>query len=193
MTKDEQIIRAAAGLFLAQGYGGTSMDAIAREAGVAKQTLYSRFNNKNGLFSAIIRHSCAAAFEGLPAAGDPPGLPEYLTQFGERMLGILFGGEALNLYRLVVAEAPRFPELGQIYYEQGPQSTIRGLTNGLSAYGITRVEARLAAEQFLGLLTGHLLTRALLNADGAPSSREKAVYVREAVTSIFKARALSDI
>src|SRR5690606_8903930 len=56
--KQRAIIEAAARTFLAAGYREASMDAIAREAGVSKQTTYNHYGNKEALFSDVITQHC---------------------------------------------------------------------------------------------------------------------------------------
>src|ERR1700761_5027344 len=63
-AKKQAVITAALRLFLEQGFGATSMDAIAREAGVSKATLYAHVKNKEELFAHIVT-SCAAQLVAL--------------------------------------------------------------------------------------------------------------------------------
>lgn len=164
MTKEELIIKAATGLFLEKGFGGVSMEEIARKAGVAKQTLYSYFNGKEALFKAIVRRRCEAVFDALPeGSGNHSDMKSYLATLGNRVMDILFTEETIELYRLVVAETPRFPELGHMYYETGPKAAVDMLAAYFQRCGVKKGDSRAWAEQFFGMLTGSLLNRALLD------------------------------
>ena len=57
-SKREAILEAATRVFFESGYADASMDEIAREAGVSKQTVYSHFGAKEALFGAFIRDNC---------------------------------------------------------------------------------------------------------------------------------------
>lgn len=115
-SKSEQILQAAMRVFLQHGYAGTSMERVAIEAGVSKPTLYSYFQNKQGLFTALIERatlSClqvefgSELFKGEPAALLPRLARVVLTKMNDP--------EYIALLRLVMAESARFPELGQLY------------------------------------------------------------------------------
>ena len=55
MEKRAAILAAAKALFIRNAFAGTSMDAIAAEAGVSKLTVYSHFGDKDNLFREVIR------------------------------------------------------------------------------------------------------------------------------------------
>lgn len=189
LTKRDAIIDAAAHEFLEQGYGAASMDAIARRANVSKATIYSHFENKHSLFGAIMTTRCQGViplFDSGDLAGRSP--EEVLSAVAKRFLGFLIGhSAALSLYRLVVTEAPRSPELGRAFYENGPARAAGALAAylaGLVTKGVlTLPDPRLAAEQFFGLVLGHAHIRLLLNlVDAPPSEAEIDRAVANAVT-----------
>ena len=181
--KKNAVITAATRLFLLNGYGGTSMEAIAAEAGVAKQTLYSYFSGKDDLFRTIIGQRCVSVFSSLPQdTGTPRDIENYMRALARRLMDMLFTTETLGLYRLVVAETPRFPELGRTYYEAGPQAGVTNLAAFLERHGLAGSgDSRARAEQFFGMLAGHFLTRALLNPDYRPSDAEREAFIGASV------------
>jgi AcrR family transcriptional regulator len=189
LTKRDAIIDAAAHEFLEQGYGAASMDAIARRANVSKATIYSHFENKHTLFGAIMTTRCQGViplFDSGDLVGRSP--EEVLTAVAKRFLGFLTGhSAALALYRVVVTEAPRSPELGRAFYENGPARAAGALAAylaGLVTKGALNLpDPRLAAEQFFGLVLGHAHIRLLLNlVDGPLSDAEIDRAVANAVT-----------
>ena len=175
LTKRDAIIDAAAHEFLEQGYGAASMDASARRP-VA-------------LVGAIMTTRCQGViplFDSGDLAGRSP--EEVLTAVAKRFLGFLTGhSAALALYRVVVTEAPRSPELGRAFYENGPARAAGALAAylaGLVTKGALNLpDPRLAAEQFFGLVLGHAHIRLLLNlVEGPLSDAEIDRAVANAVT-----------
>lgn len=168
--KTECIIDAARGVFLQAGYGGATVDAIAAAAGVSKATMYTRFASKQALFAAVIRHECEACSERMGLAEDTPGpdLRSALQQMAEALLDIILLPQNLAITRVVIAEMPRFPELGRVFYESGPGVTLDNLAAFLRRHvergdlRISATEVELAAQQFISLLRGDIQWRALM-------------------------------
>ncbi len=158
-AKAQQVLAAASRLFMAHGYGATSMDAIAREAGVSKATLYAHFPSKDRLFGAIIGHRCQRFSQALAAQdADPADLRGALLAIGASFLQMILSEQARGIYRIVIAEAPRLPELGRIFFESGPAIVTRRLADFLqhaNERGQTAVpDPWLAAKQLIGALQG---------------------------------------
>ena len=190
--KEQQILGAAGTLFMAQGYGATSMDAIARKAGVSKATLYARFRNKEELFAAMIAAACRRHAESLIgpeiAQGD---VGAALRRMARDFLVLLLSPQAGAIYRIVIAEGPRFPELGRVFYDSGPRRTLDRLSSYLQhadERGLVRIaEPRRAAEQFAGMLKGDLHLRHLLGLAEKPQAAELDRLVDGAVAAFLRA------
>ncbi|HXH02809.1 MAG TPA: TetR/AcrR family transcriptional regulator, partial [Candidatus Competibacteraceae bacterium] len=166
--KVQQILAAAREVFMAHGYGEASMDTIARSAGVSKATLYAHFAGKEQLFAAIIDGECRRYTQELldievAAAGD---VERSLRELAQRFLALLLSPRALCVYRMILAEASRFPELGRIFFEAGPKAMRERLAHYLeraAQRGLIAVEQpELAAEHFIGLVKGQMQLRGLL-------------------------------
>jgi AcrR family transcriptional regulator len=190
--KEQQILIAAGALFMAQGYGATSMDAIAREAGVSKATLYARFRNKEDLFGAIIAAACRRHAESLSGPEiEHTDVGAALRRMARDFLTLLLSPQAGAIYRIVIAEGPRFPELGRIFYDSGPRRTLDRLASYLGRAderGLLRIaEPRVAAEQFAGMLKGDLHLRHLLGLAEAPNGAELDSLVDKAVGAFLRA------
>ncbi|WP_297854953.1 TetR/AcrR family transcriptional regulator [Elioraea sp.] len=191
--KRRQVMEAAARLFMAQGYGATSMDAIAREAGVSKATLYAYFQGKDALFAAIVGEACERHAEGRPCCltdheGDLAGA---LAALGEGYLSFLCREEVMAIQRVVLAEGSRFPELGRAFYESGPRRMIQwvaGWFAALQRQGRLRPgDPAVAAEQFLALQRGSALMRRMLGVPPAPDAAEIRAVVAAAVETFLRA------
>jgi len=123
--KRRAILDVAHDVFLAQGYAATSMSEIAAKLGGSKGTLYNYFRSKEELFSAFMSDVCsdqaAIYFDPLTPIGEGKSVRESLIDLGVSLLEFLLQDDFIAIHRLVVAEADRFPELGQLFYEAGPQ------------------------------------------------------------------------
>ncbi len=179
----QAILEAARRLFLEQGYAGTAMEAIAAAAGVSKATLYSHFAGKEALFGAIVEERCRALLE--PLAGMEAGatLADRLRRFAVRFVELVTEPEAVALYRLVLAEAPRFPELARTFHACGPERAMARVAEVLAeaeGQGIAVGDPRAAAELFFGLLVGPWHTRVLLGLERP----DAAILVRRAEQAV---------
>ena len=190
--KRQAVLEAAADLFIAQGYGAVSMDAIARAANVSKATLYAYFRSKDQLFATIITEACRANFDWdtvLPSGGQ--GVRAALTGFGRRILSFILEDRALAIHRVVLAESVRFPELGRAFLEGGP-ATARTLIGSWlaeqAAAGRLRVpDPDIAADQLMSLLRAGLHLRATLGVPPPPSEAEIEATVAAAVDTFLAA------
>lgn len=190
--KRRAILGAAARLFMAEGYGAVSMDAVARAACVSKATLYAHFGAKDRLFAAIITEACKT-MRSVDLGDEQSDLPlrESLTRVGRHWLRFLLDDQAMAVRRIVVAEGHKFPELAHAFYDSGPRVTRAWLADWM-----TREVARgrlgcpdpeRAAVQFISLLTGDLVLPATLGI--GPRADDAAIEesVRAAVDTFCRA------
>lgn len=184
----DAIIEAARDVFLREGYSGTSMESVAHQAGVSKQTIYNHFANKDELFRALVLNVCTRFSVTL---GDYSQFPDQdpevvLTRFGEEVLKMLSCSDIMRLHRLLQLEGRNHPSLAESYYKFGPDRIARWLTSYLEAQverGRLQVAMpRIAAEQFVTMLMGHLRLRHLLGFTATPDKEERTRYVTSAVT-----------
>ena len=177
--KRRAILEAATTLFLRNGYRGTSMDEIATLAAVSKQTVYKHFADKEGLFSEIVTGTVNEVSDpvhdevlNLEHSGD---VEADLRGLARRLLGRVMQPRILQLRRLVIGEAGRFPELGRAFYEQGPGRTITALATvfeRLTERGVLQLEdPRLAAAHFNWLVMSSPLNRAMFLGEDQPPAR----------------------
>ena len=186
-SRRDLILEAARAIFLRESYTGASMESVAKQAGVSKQTIYNHFANKDELFRALVLDICARYTLAL---GDPTQVldskPEdVLTHFGETVLKQSSCSDTMHLHRLLQLEGRNHPSLAESFYKFGPDRTAGWLANYLEAQverGRLKVdEPRVAAEQFVTMLMGHLRLRHLLGLTGVPGKAERARYVSSAV------------
>lgn len=196
--KAEAILAAARRTFLGSGYGAVSMDTIAREAGVSKATVYAYFAGKEELFGAVIARQCEAYFGSFSAGElDPHDVEASLTAWGRRFLDLILSPDGLALHRIIVAEATRFPALGEVFWRAGPErerSQIESfLRSAVAAGSLEIADPRRAAEQFLSLVRGDLQLHRLLRLDAATGERAIRDAVAAAVETLLRAFAAGGV
>jgi len=176
--KRRAILEAATALFLRNGYRGTSMDEIAARAGVSKQTVYKAFSDKESLFSEIVTSAVEEAgdpvYTEVLELEDIGDLEADLRALARRMIGRVMQPRILQLRRLVIGEAGRFPELGRTFYEQGPGRTIAalaGVFGRLAESGALQLDdPQLTAAHFNWLVMSIPLNRAMLLGEDEPAA-----------------------
>jgi TetR/AcrR family transcriptional regulator, mexJK operon transcriptional repressor len=191
-AKKQSVLNAALRLFLEQGYGTTSMDAIAREAGVSKATLYAHVKNKEELFAAITA-SCANRHV-TPHYAFETGHDDIRTEllrFARDHVAFLLSEEGAAMYRIVIAEAPRFPELGRAFFANGPAVKCGALADYLKnadQRGLLKIDdASLAACELIALAGGVLHLRAMLGLAHEISAKEQEAVIEHGVDAFLRA------
>ena len=132
-AKAEQILQGAMQEFLQHGYTATSMARIASTAGVSKETLYSYFESKEKLFTAIVERTAQQHFQEVFASEPLPTDPaEQLRLLAPKSLSPEnLDPMRMNFYRLIVAESGRFPHLAELYVEQFEKPNLETCTGYL--------------------------------------------------------------
>ena len=184
--KRQAILDGATRMFLAHGYRNTSMEKIAQAAPVSKATLYNHFDSKSALLSAVIAERCESLLQTMSRATiESDDVESNLTQIAISAVDLIYAEDALAIYRLVVAESPDFPEIGQLFYQSGPQTVLTQLENyfrRLNAEGRCHIDDPVfAADAFFSMLKGDLHVRCLLTRTLQPSVDEKKRLVAQVI------------
>lgn len=187
--KREALIGAAKSLFLAQGYDSTSLSQIADRAGVSTATLYKHYPTKADLFGDIM----ASMWDGrsaLTADWLPKGDPRAaLRSVGRDYAALLGEAETVALFKLIISEASRFPELGRELYNRGKKPYLDQLESYLarevSAGHLAIDNIPVAARQFLGMINDVVFWPRFLIIDLVIDEQEAARIVEEAVTTFL--------
>ena len=189
--KQRVILDGARAVFMALGFGGASMDAIAERAAVSKMTLYRYFESKEALFAGLIAESCEKILQRdptVPLEGLEP--RDALRHFGMQLLETVYAPETLALHRIVLAEVKRFPELGELFYRSGPERNIAAvatyLEETMAARGAPIRDPRKCAEEFFELVRGYTHLRLLLGIEDTPDADARAAQVDRAVDTFFR-------
>lgn len=189
--KPDVIIDAAGKVFRAHGYSNATVDEIASVANVSKATIYAHFGGKEALFSACVER--AAQQGGFRALADDDGsvpLREALVLAGRRFLELILTPEVAEVFRMVMAETPRQPALGRLFYRIGPergQAALAAFLSARAARGEIVVEdTGVAAGHYLSLLRGDRHLRFLFGIGGRPTKAEIEAQAEEAVTCFLR-------
>ena len=154
----DRILEVATDLFLTEGYGSTSIEAVAGRARISKRTFYHRFDDKAALFAAVVHRI-------IEQIRPPPEVPllegatlhEILRRLAGLILRAALSPQAIALHRLVTAESVRFPNLVRAVYDEGWAQEATALIGDLLARELRdpRLTSELrsfAAAQFLHMV-----------------------------------------
>ena len=183
------ILDAATEMFLAQGFGATSIDALAQRLRIAKRTFYHRFPDKEALFAAVVHR----IVDRLRPAGGVPALEgadlrALLERLATMILHAALSPNAIALHRLIVAESARFPELARVLAREGAMAEAVRLIAGIlererAARRIDVSDATFAARQFL-LMVVTVPQRHAMGLDKPMTKKEIAAWPAK-VTDLF--------
>lgn len=162
--KQSRVVDAAATLFVAHGYDKTSIEMIAEAAVVSRQTIYNQFGSKESLFLSIADDLTTDLSAGIAKPLDAGvDLQATLERFANRFLRLILADRTVAIYRLFVAEVPRFPGLSEAIYKNGIVKLEEQLARYLDAQsGLSIQDRRFAAQAFLSLAVHPLHLRAQL-------------------------------
>jgi TetR/AcrR family transcriptional regulator, mexJK operon transcriptional repressor len=177
--KRASILRAARPILLRDGLGGTTLDRVAAEGGIAKMTLYRHFPSKEALFEGLVTAMCAYMREGLenaPSADIGKSGADRLADELRAFTSALIEPDALALYRLIVADGWRFPGLARVFDQSGMRVIRRRIAGLLETAGVPSDRSRQVAAEVVALALGDAYQRAVLGiveeADGDAFARQ---------------------
>jgi TetR/AcrR family transcriptional repressor of mexJK operon len=159
------ILRAARPIMLRDGLGGTTLDRVAAEGGIAKMTLYRHFPSKEALFEGLVAATCESMREGLenaPTADTDKPIAMTLADELRAFTSALIEPDGLALYRLIVADGWRFPELARVFDRSGMRVIRRRIAELLETGGAPGDRARQVAGEIVALALGDAYQRAIL-------------------------------
>ncbi|MGB3403749.1 MAG: TetR/AcrR family transcriptional regulator [Microcoleaceae cyanobacterium] len=163
VSKAEQILKGAMPEFLRNGYDCTSMDKIAKSAGVSKQTLYSHFRDKDGLFTALVERIASEKFRivwSQPLQGNPD---QVLRSLAQRILNNINDPQYICFIRLITAGSAKRPDLCEVFLTNLVQPAINHLTQYLETCEELQIkDPEATARIFVGSLIHFMMVQELL-------------------------------
>jgi AcrR family transcriptional regulator len=185
---------AARSVFLSHGFSAATTDMIQQAAGVSKATVYSHYPTKEALFIAVIDAECERFIASVRALRfESTRLGDVLMALAQAYLAIVLSPSALDLFRVTVAEAPRFPELARKFYLAGPQPLYEIVAAhldeaaGRGEMDFSAVGRDVAASLFVNLVRGELQLQCLTHPGSVPSAAQRDLWARAAVTTFVRA------
>ncbi|MDN5788922.1 TetR/AcrR family transcriptional regulator [Pseudorhodobacter sp.] len=190
--KYDDVLKGAWQVFLAHGFEGANVDDIARAAGVSKATLYSYFPDKRVLFLEVMNVECDKHAEAAASQiGPQVALKDAVMIAATSLVEFFTSDFYLRVFRIVVAESERFPDLGQQFYENGPLMVRHRIVSYLDhaeAQGLVRIKDKnLAADLFTETCRADLFIGMLFGIISNPTQAEKDRVIAGAV-AMFMAR-----
>lgn len=189
--KRQAILRTARTAFVSDGYAATRIEPIAREAGVSTATLYGLFDGKAGLFSAVIDDAAEEFARQMAGVRTIEGnARQQLTGFAEAYAGFMSDPFVRSVFRLVMAERPRFQALALRFFEKGRTefgATLIGILVALSKSGALKPidKPSWAAGHLMGMLEHPVFFVPLVTGDEIRVRRSLSVVVEEAVETFL--------
>lgn len=169
----ERMLQRSLPVFLERGYQGATLDELARASGVTKRTIYTDYGDKEGLFAAMVDALAGGISQGPDTVG------ETLQSLATRIVFRIHSDELVALHRLVIAEAPRLPQLARAFYEHTDARHIAALRAHIVGDG--HADAGGLASALFSLLLGERHRQRLLGVRGAASEAEAARIARQAL------------
>ena len=188
---EARLVAVARQAFVLNGYGATSINAIAKSARVSKNTLYARFPSKAALFQVIVARQIASVAEELgPTSGEPAeSLEDKLRTYANVALRRSLSREVLEINRLITSESYQFPELGEAARARfliGVQHVARFIEVCAERDRIPCRNPAAAAEVFLYSLSGWYAS--VMIANRPVTDRERTAWIDSAITIFLASR-----
>lgn len=187
-VRRDTILEVAQQSFFELGYAATTMSGIAARLGGSKATLWHHFPCKEELFAAVVDRA-TAEFQARIAQALVPGGPieDGLRRFALHFIARVHSPEAVSLYRLVIAQSRRFPEMARIFFDRAPRRTRETLVGYLAGYPAMLADPDLAARQFMALCVGGLQQEMLLGVAEPAGEAQIAEEAEQAVVMFLAA------
>lgn len=176
MEKRSAILAAAKALFIRNAFAGTSMDAIAADAGVSKLTVYSHFGDKDNLFREVIRSRIQDLLPEETYFFDPDAsISETLLRVALTHANLDCNAETVGTFRAILSDCRQGnPRYGKLIWEEGPTRTHglmeRLLNQAVEAGQLDIDDVPRASVQFLTLIKGNLMMRQMFGCTECPVS-----------------------
>ena len=186
--KRQKVLNSAGELFLTSGFSGCSMEMVAKQSGVSKQTVYSHFSNKEALFLAVIEDKCAEyKLDDRHLGVENHDLAQVLRERGLQIVKLLHDNQVIAIYRVIIGEVNSNPRVAELFYQAGPKHSLEYLAKCFFKFTkqpITKKFAHKCAATFFSLLQSEFHIKSILGLDFALSNTEQIAHVEFAIQQI---------
>lgn len=181
-AKAKAILEGGIQEFLSHGYAATSMDKVAKAAKVSKATVYSHFQDKEGLFNALIQRLVAGRFRTIFQDSDLPAMQDdpraILTGLANRILDTgIEDPRFLSFMRVIIGESGRFPQLAKAFVTHIEQTSFRQLCRYFTSSSQLKLkDPEATARIFVGSLVHFVIVQEILHGrEVLPMERDRLV------------------
>ena len=190
-AKEQEVLDVATAYFLQHGYQGASINAMARSSGISKESIYRYFSSKKQLFEAVMRRELVEYRNLLTRLGSTLStmeLRDALVTIAETVLGVVTTDRCLALRRLVFEEARNSPDVGQHYYDIGPEHAYAVLESLFVQHRAdSSFDAPVMSRHFIALIVWRMMLERECGVRAAPSKQQVREWAEAAVDDFMKA------
>ena len=193
-TRGVLIRDAAQQLFFKHGFDETSLEMIINETGGSRRSIYNEFGNKQGLLLAVVNRQVSKQAETLTIINRSLSAKDALNDVCYKFVQGMLSPTIMSLFRLVIQQVVKFPELGEVINQKGRLTGILPLADYLAWLVEQKIldieDCHFAAQMLIEMAKGPLHTRALLMPDIAVTEAEILAQVGSAVDIFLKGHQL---
>ena len=185
------ILNSAQELFFNKGFDETSLEMIINKAGGSRRSIYNEFGDKQGLLMAVIQRQVTVQTEIFTTIDRNLAAKVALNKVCFEFVKGMLSPELMSLFRLVVQQVVKFPQLGEMIYQKGPLAGILPLTDYLKHLAEEKIivadDFQFSAQMLIEMAKGPLHTRSLLLPDKIATDEEIEHQVAQAVEIFLNA------
>lgn len=161
--KEQEVLDVASDYFLSHGYKGTSINAMARDSGISKESIYRYFSSKKELFEAVVAKELTEYKDKLQFLNfeyDSIAMDEALKRAAESIIAAVTADMTLALRRLIFQETVNAPDIGEFYYAIGPDVAYKNLAKIFEAHQAeTDFDAERLTHYFVAMILHWVMTQ----------------------------------
>ncbi|MFP8967330.1 TetR/AcrR family transcriptional regulator [Pokkaliibacter sp. CJK22405] len=191
--KHQRILEVAIDQFCSQGFLATSMDTIARDADVSKQTVYSHFGSKDELYVKAIEAKCEASSLFHLELDPKAPMAETLMGFARIFTVLVLSDDAVQVMRTCINSAEHQPDLSARFYQVGPAQIYTKICDYLTrlhqAERLCIPRPEMAATHLMSMLTGREKLLRQLGLSKGPLPEDFDIYLQETIAMFLRAYA----
>jgi TetR/AcrR family transcriptional repressor of mexJK operon len=190
-AKEQEVLDVATAYFLRHGYQGASINAMARSSGISKESIYRYFSSKKQLFEAVIGRELIEyrnVMTRLDATLKTMDLRTALITIADTVLGVITTDRTLALRHLIFEEARRSPDVGQHYYQIGPEQAYAVLEKVFTSRNAdSDFEAAVLSRHFVALISWRIMLERECAVSAAPTKPQLRQWAEGIVDDFMKA------
>lgn len=173
-AKRKKVLESATRMFLEVGYGDMTIDKLTEEVGGSKAYIFKNFGGKQELFEAVVKAACEDILKPLACDKvDEGDIEAGLSKIAKQFLEVSLSPKSIALQRVVIAERLRFPHLGELFLEVGPEQSYQRVADYLERQQekgkLLEGDPHELAAEFLALVNGRFIQRMIVGGHPLPS------------------------